>query len=599
MSCAATSTGPVLPRVGDQGPLPRRPQQPGHVGAGAQAPRRREPHARPHRARALSTARGVVGIFPANGVGDDVEVYADEARSSVLTTLHGLRQQGQHRDGVANKCLSDFVAPGRPASPTTWEPSQSPRASGSRSTSAFKDDLDDYSAIMLEALADRLAEAFAERLHEKVRRELWGYAPTSTCRCRTSSGKYAGIRPAPGYPACPVHREGDAHGAPRRRGAHRHPAHGVDGDVAGRLGVGLVLRPPRASTSSSGASVGPGRVVAAARKGWTCAPPSGGWPRTSATSRRTDRSAVPGTGVSAAAAYGEPMTPALSPSRAADFKQCPLLFRFRTIDKLEGRPPRGRRGALVHAVLEHLFDLPAASARPRRRRRACSSRGGPRWSTSGPSSGDDRRRRGAHRGEGYFAGAHARRAVVRPRGPHRLEPAARSSTSRPRSRASPCAGTSTASTSRRTGPCGSSTTRRAGRRARLFEAKALFQMKFCTGPVAHPRRDPRPAPARLPRQRRGRPLRPRRARPAGGRAQRPRHLGGRRARRADRRLAPAHVPAVRLVRLPRPLPGVGGTPPRCPRAPRDRARPGQLRRRRPRRRLRPPGPFGEVGEPAG
>ena len=154
-------------------------------------------------------ARGVVGIFPANGVGDDIEVYADEARSSVLTTLHGLRQQGQHRDGVANKCLSDFVAPKETGVADHVGAFSVTAGLGlEEHLKAFKDDLDDYSAIMLEALADRLAEAFAERLHEKVRRELWGYAPDEHLSMQDLiQESYAGIRPAPGYPACPDHTE--------------------------------------------------------------------------------------------------------------------------------------------------------------------------------------------------------------------------------------------------------------------------------------------------------------------------------------------------------------------------------------------------------
>jgi len=154
-------------------------------------------------------ARGVVGIFPANGVGDDIEVYADEARTTVLTTLHGLRQQGQHRDGVSNKCLSDFVAPKETGIEDHVGAFSVTAGLGlEEHLKAFKDDLDDYSAIMLEALADRLAEAFAERLHEKVRRELWGYAPDEHLDMdELIREKYRGIRPAPGYPACPEHTE--------------------------------------------------------------------------------------------------------------------------------------------------------------------------------------------------------------------------------------------------------------------------------------------------------------------------------------------------------------------------------------------------------
>jgi 5-methyltetrahydrofolate--homocysteine methyltransferase len=154
-------------------------------------------------------ARGVVGMFPANSVGDDVEIYTDESRTQVLTTLHFLRQQREKPQGQAHFCLADFVAP---------KESGVKDYIGSFAVSAgfgidehvkrFEAAHDDYSSILLKALADRFAEAFAERLHEKVRREIWGYAPDE----RKSNDElinedYRGIRPAPGYPACPDHTE--------------------------------------------------------------------------------------------------------------------------------------------------------------------------------------------------------------------------------------------------------------------------------------------------------------------------------------------------------------------------------------------------------
>ena len=188
---------------------------------------------------------------------------------SVLTTLHGLRQQGQHRDGVANKCLSDFVAPKDTGIADHVGAFAVTAGLGlEEQLKAFKDDLDDYSAILLEALADRLAEAFAERLHEKVRRELWGYAPDEHLSMDDLIRESYARHPAgSGLPRLPrPHREGDAHGAPRRRGAHRHHAHRVDGDVAGRLGVRLVLRPPRQPVlRRRPARPRPGRVVCRAQ----------------------------------------------------------------------------------------------------------------------------------------------------------------------------------------------------------------------------------------------------------------------------------------------------------------------------------------------
>ena len=155
-------------------------------------------------------ANGVIGLFPANTVNDDdIEVYADESREEVIVALHGLRQQGEHRDGVPNRSLPDFVAPRETGLHDYVGGFAVTTGLGSADKiNEFKEELDDYSAILLESLADRLAEAFAERLHERVRKEFWGYAPDETLDSDALIGeKYAGIRPAPGYPACPEHTE--------------------------------------------------------------------------------------------------------------------------------------------------------------------------------------------------------------------------------------------------------------------------------------------------------------------------------------------------------------------------------------------------------
>jgi 5-methyltetrahydrofolate--homocysteine methyltransferase len=151
-----------------------------------------------------------VGLFPANSVdGDDIEVYADETRSTVRATLHQLRQQTEGRDGSPRKSLADFVAP-RATGLRDYVGAFAVTAGlgANEKVAEFKKDNDDYSAILLEALADRLAEAFAERLHERVRKEFWGYAPDESLRNDALiAEKYTGIRPAPGYPACPEHTE--------------------------------------------------------------------------------------------------------------------------------------------------------------------------------------------------------------------------------------------------------------------------------------------------------------------------------------------------------------------------------------------------------
>ncbi|MGY1653776.1 methionine synthase [Geodermatophilus sp. SYSU D01119] len=156
------------------------------------------------------TANGVFGLFPANQVdGDDLEVYTDESRREVLTTLHQLRQQSEGRDGSPRKSLADFVAP-RSTGLRDYVGAFAVTAGigSAERVTAFKKANDDYSAIMLEALADRLAEAFAERLHERVRREFWGYAADEHLDAESLiAERYRGIRPAPGYPACPEHTE--------------------------------------------------------------------------------------------------------------------------------------------------------------------------------------------------------------------------------------------------------------------------------------------------------------------------------------------------------------------------------------------------------
>ena len=153
------------------------------------------------------SAQGVCGLFPANAVGDDIEVYADEQREAPIAAWHNLRQQHERPAGKPHYCLSDFVAPkGSGVADYIGAFAVTAGIGIEARLHAYEAAHDDYNAIMLKALADRFAEALAEYLHEKVRREYWGYAATE----RLSSAdlvaeKYRGIRPAPGYPACPDH----------------------------------------------------------------------------------------------------------------------------------------------------------------------------------------------------------------------------------------------------------------------------------------------------------------------------------------------------------------------------------------------------------
>jgi 5-methyltetrahydrofolate--homocysteine methyltransferase len=158
------------------------------------------------------SANGVVGLYPASTVNDDdIEIYADATRSKVLMTWRGLRMQSQRPvvDGVRrpNRCLADFIAPkGSGRDDYIGLFAVTAGLGVEKKEQQFSADLDDYSAIMLKALADRLAEAFAERLHQRVRTELWGYAPDeSLSTAELVAEQYRGIRPAPGYPACPDH----------------------------------------------------------------------------------------------------------------------------------------------------------------------------------------------------------------------------------------------------------------------------------------------------------------------------------------------------------------------------------------------------------
>ncbi len=154
-------------------------------------------------------ARGVVGLFPANAVGDDVEVYADETRAHVIARFHFLRQQMEKGSGRPNFCLADFIAP-RDSGIADYIGGFAVTAGHDieRQLVRFKAEHDDYNDILLKALADRLAEAFAEHVHERVRKELWGYAPDEALgNEEIIAERYRGIRPAPGYPACPDHSE--------------------------------------------------------------------------------------------------------------------------------------------------------------------------------------------------------------------------------------------------------------------------------------------------------------------------------------------------------------------------------------------------------
>ena len=160
------------------------------------------------------TANAVVGLYPANTVNrDDIEIYTDDSRAKVAMTWYGMRQQTEKQviDGVMrpSRCLADFIAPRNSGIQDHIGLFAVTTGIGvDKKEQYFLADHDDYSAIMLKALADRLAEAFAETMHQRVRTDLWGYAPDEAASLDVNdliAEKYRGIRPAPGYPACPDH----------------------------------------------------------------------------------------------------------------------------------------------------------------------------------------------------------------------------------------------------------------------------------------------------------------------------------------------------------------------------------------------------------
>jgi 5-methyltetrahydrofolate--homocysteine methyltransferase len=156
----------------------------------------------------LITARGVYGFFPANAVGDDIELYTDDTRGNVIERFHFLRQQANREGSEPCRSLADFIAPKETGLPDHIGAFAVTSGIGLKELcDRFRAENDDYNAIMAEAVADRLAEAFAECLHKRVRDE-WGYGREE---CLSNADliqeKYRGIRPAAGYPACPDHTE--------------------------------------------------------------------------------------------------------------------------------------------------------------------------------------------------------------------------------------------------------------------------------------------------------------------------------------------------------------------------------------------------------
>jgi 5-methyltetrahydrofolate--homocysteine methyltransferase len=160
-------------------------------------------------AEKLLKASAVFGLYPAASAGDDIEIYRDESRKEIAMVWHCLRQQAEKPSDRANLCLADFIAPkGSGVQDYIGAFAVTAGIGADEAVRAFEAKHDDYGAIMTKALADRLAEAFTELLHERVRKEFWGYAAGEKLTgAELIAEKYIGIRPAPGYPACPDHTE--------------------------------------------------------------------------------------------------------------------------------------------------------------------------------------------------------------------------------------------------------------------------------------------------------------------------------------------------------------------------------------------------------
>ena len=289
----------VLQRLGDEGQVPRHPQQPDDRRGRAQALRRRAGDARPDHRREVADRqrRRSASSRPTRSATTSRSTPTSTApsRSPRCTTC---ASRAQHREGVPNRSLADFVAPKETglARPRRRVRGHRRARRGQDRVEAFKKDVDDYNAILLESLADRLAEAFAERLHERVRTEFWGYVARRAARQRgPDRGEVRRHPPGARLPRLPrAHREADPLGAARRRGQHRHRAHRVDGDVAGRVGLRLVLLPPAVAVlRGRPARPRPGRRTTPSARAGRSPRRSAGSRRTSATTPMTESRATP------------------------------------------------------------------------------------------------------------------------------------------------------------------------------------------------------------------------------------------------------------------------------------------------------------------
>ena len=243
------------------------------------------------------TANGVIGFFPANAVGDDIEVYTDDDRTEVLTTLHNLRQQGEHREGVPNRSLGDFVAP-------EGHRARRPRRRVRGHRRARQPGQDQGVQGGPRRLQRDPAGVAGRPARRGVRRaaapagahRALGPRPRRAARQRGPDRREVRRHPpGPGLPRLPrAHREEHPLGAARRRGDHRHRAHRVDGDVAGRLGERLVLLPPAVAVlRGRPARPRPGRRRTPSARAGPSPRPSAGSPPTSATTPRTERCRLP------------------------------------------------------------------------------------------------------------------------------------------------------------------------------------------------------------------------------------------------------------------------------------------------------------------
>ena len=269
-NCASTSTGSRSSTPGDEGRFPDILNNPRRGGGRKPLRRRRRRCSTQRSSGEVADRQRRDRVLPGERrrLDEDVEVYTDDTRTEVLTTLHNLRQQGEHRT-ASRTGLATSSRPGKPVCPTIGAFAVTAGLGSQEKIAGFRLPRR-LQRHPLESVADRLAEAFAERMHQRVRKEFWGYQPDEQLDNGRSSGEVRRHPPAPGYPACPEHTEKATLSRCWTSGADRYRADRVDGDVARRRRQRLVLLAPAVAVlRGRPVGPGPGRRLRASARAWT------------------------------------------------------------------------------------------------------------------------------------------------------------------------------------------------------------------------------------------------------------------------------------------------------------------------------------------